>query len=110
MLIVKFIESNNIFLLDQLVFWLSESSVQALFNDENPPNASTEQKVLEFLETRFEIFLKAFPTTIAEDRELLEQKFSSTKLMLVQYRILEKQTLEKVLETIGAKMNKVKTE
>ena len=54
-----------------------------------------------FILIRVKLLLKSFPTTMEEDQAILESLNNTTvrfKIMLIQYRILEKMTLNNMLD------------
>ena len=88
---------------DQLTTW--KNNTKDLLNPDLKLDEKLEQKILMFLLMRVKILLKAFPTTFEEDKALLsENQTQKTKLMLIQYRMLEKQALSDVSKEIEKKM------
>lgn len=70
-----------------------------------------EMKCLVFLKTRIQLLLKMFPTTLEDDQTIIanhfnhqndhNEKLSAIKLMLIQYRTLEKLALNNALLLIN---------
>lgn len=85
---------------EQIHTWLNAENTKDLLNPETPLDVAFQKKIIQFLLIRIKILLKAFPTTIDEDKVLLENGCSKTKTMLVQYRILEKKIFHEVLSTL----------
>lgn len=86
---------------DQLQTWHNAENTKDLLNPETPLDVAFQKKIIQFLLIRVKILLKAFPTTLDDDKVLLENGgLSKTKQMLVQYRILEKTILNEVLATL----------
>lgn len=90
---------------DQLQTWLDAQNTKELLSDEFKLDATTEKKILMFLFMRVKILLKAFPTTLEEDQELLTTQSQKTRAMLIQHRILEKQALNAALAELERRMN-----
>lgn len=81
---------------DQLQKWteMDDEKLKELMSKTTKFDKAFEQKVYLFLLTRVKILLKAFPTTLEEDEELVKQcQNQKTKQMIVNYRILEKKSL-----------------
>lgn len=90
---------------DQLTTWLAADNVKELRNPEFKLDKKFELKVLMFLLVRVKLLLKAFPTTLEEDEALLvENQAQKTKLMLIQYRMLEKRALNEIADEIQKKL------
>ena len=79
---------------EQLRTWLEAENAKELLNPDLKLDKAMEKKILMFLLMRVKILLKAFPTTLEEDQALLETQTQKTKIMLIQYRILEKKALK----------------
>ena len=89
---------------DQLTQWIGNKNPKELLKVELKLEKPLEQKISMFLLIRVKLLLKSFPTTMEEDQAILESlnnttvRLSSIKIMLIQYRILEKMTLNNMLD------------
>jgi protein-histidine N-methyltransferase len=92
---------------EQLNKWLEAENFKELLSPDLNMDKAIEKKILMFLLMRVKILLKAFPTTIEEDQALLETQTNKTKLLLIQYRILEKKALKEISIEIEEMMKKV---
>lgn len=90
---------------EQLEHWLAPDKVASdLQHLDCALDTAVEIKTWSFLKMRLTLLLKAFPTTMEEDINLLEQhhkkgqqKLSHIKTMVIQYRIIEKRNLRDAL-------------
>lgn len=85
---------------DQLETWLKADNTKDLLKPDIQIDAAFQKKIALFLLTRVKILIKSFHTSLEEDATLLQENLSKTKLMLVQYRMLEKNILYEVLSTL----------
>lgn len=94
---------------DQLQEWTEadDEKIKQLSNKSSKFDEALERKIHLFLLTRVKILLKAFPTTLEEDEELLKQSQNQkTRQMIISYRILEKKSLLLAGEKIEKLMKK----
>lgn len=89
---------------EQLTTWLEADNTKDLLKSDLKLDEATEKKILMFLLMRVKILLKAFPTTLEEDQALVEAQTQKTKIMLIQYRMLEKKALNRIAGEIEQKM------
>lgn len=90
---------------DQLKHWLAPDKIaDDLKYLDCALETELEIKTWTFLKMRLTLLLRAFPTTMADDLNLLEQhqkkgaqKLSHNKRMIIQYRIIEKRILSEAL-------------
>lgn len=93
---------------EQLEEWSTsdDERVKCLLLPKYDLEKSFELKILQSLLIRVKITLKLFPTDLNYDLELLKSgNGSKIKLMLVQYRILERNTLMTVEKELSGKIN-----
>lgn len=93
---------------EELSSWLDAENTKDLLKFDLKLEEAMEKKLLMFLLIRVKILLKAFPTTLEEDQKLLETQTQKTKIMLIQYRMLEKKALTETVEEIEKKMKSAK--
>lgn len=93
---------------DQLKHWLAPDKIaDDLKYLDCALETELEIKTWTFLKMRLTLLLRAFPSTLADDLNLLEQhqkkgaqKLSHNKRMIIQYRIIEKRILSEALAYI----------
>jgi protein-histidine N-methyltransferase len=82
---------------EMLDTWLKADNPKELYRSDLKLDESFNKKVTQFLLMRIKLLIRAFPTTLEEDRNLLDApNISKTKKMLIQYRMLEKEILHQV--------------
>jgi protein-histidine N-methyltransferase len=105
--ILKFknFQYSHLFLAEQLNHWLINARAMDLLHIDCALECELETKTWMFLQTRLQLLLKIFPTSLADDIETISKnaKSGANKLgrirhMLIQYRILEKTMLNDALE------------
>jgi protein-histidine N-methyltransferase len=83
---------------EQLTQWLGADNAKDLLKIDLDLDKAFQRKICQSLLIRVKIILKMFPTSLADDQQLLESGgLSKTKIMLVQYRVLEKKILNDVV-------------
>lgn len=93
---------------EQLDHWIKSERAMDLLHIDCALETELEGKTWQYLQIRFMLLLKAFPTSLADDEKLLEglkkgeikPKRSYIKMMLLEYRILEKRILTAALDYV----------
>uniref|UniRef100_A0A336K0U1 protein-histidine N-methyltransferase n=1 Tax=Culicoides sonorensis TaxID=179676 RepID=A0A336K0U1_CULSO len=91
---------------EQLDRWVESDRAGDLLHIDCAIETECESKAWNFIQNRLSLLLKMSPTTLDEDKELLEQSYSGAKgvkinrhkQMLIQFRVIEKTLLTEALE------------
>lgn len=95
---------------DQLREWLDrEDAEQVLLSAPvSSLGAQFDSAVLLYIQTRISILLKAYPTTIQEDEQLLlRQDLSKIHKLVIAHRITEKTILNRAVEYCKLKVTEI---
>lgn len=95
-------------LVEHLKHWLeNDKCASDLLYQDCALETALETKTWAFLKIRLTLLLRAFPTTLKDDLNILEthqkkgqQKLGHIKTMLIQFRITEKRILSEALEYV----------